>query len=271
MTSRSDVNEAIAGDRFHVEGAHRLRLDPLPFARSDAFSSLVSGALKTTEALLGDDRSENPYALQPDTLRLLEVFLERQRPKLVLEFGSGSSTSLFSTWAAANGSHVLSVEHDRGWVDRVRAGLPDAARGVTELLHRPLRLVRHGLRLFLTYQNLERLHDAVRDADLVLIDGPHVSGREPVLYAVLSHCTPGTIVVIDDCRHYAIREMVQAVVPSLARCFVAEELENNSHGLCVLRCETSPTAVSPAGAGPRMVLRSYWRCLRDFRQYGSGD
>jgi predicted O-methyltransferase YrrM len=214
--------------------------------------------------------SENPYALQPDTLDLLEGLLESLSPKAVVEFGSGASTAVFARWAAEHRARLISIEHDRQWADRVRTALSASELAATDLRHAPLRLTTAGLRAFLTYQGLEELGAAIAEAGLILIDGPHVSGREPVIYAVLSGCNVGATIVIDDFRHYAIREMLTDVDAAVAQCFAGLEIDDNSHGVCVLRCERPPARLKLPNRDLMAVMRSYWRCFRDYRQYGSG-
>jgi hypothetical protein len=76
---------------------------------------------------------------------------------------------------------------------------------------------------------------------------------------------------VDDARHYAVHDMLAGVPPALARCFAGEAIDDNSHGLYVLRCLRAPSPVTMPSLGARAIARSYWRCLRDFRQYGTGD
>jgi hypothetical protein len=97
-----------------------------------------------------------------------------------------------------------------------------------------------------------------------------MSGREMVLYFVLTHCAPGALIVADDFRHYSVRDMFLGLPRELAECFVGSPIDDNAHGLMVLRCTRPPVpAVIPA-LGVRAIARSYWRCLRDFRQHGTG-
>jgi Methyltransferase domain len=214
--------------------------------------------------------SSNPFALQPDSLRLLDNLLRKLSPRHVVEFGSGASTVQFARWGSQNGATLLSIEHDRGWVEEIRARLSAAERSTVKMSHSPLRLTRRGPRLFLTYGCLPELDETLGRAGLILIDGPHVSGRELVLHTVLASCSAGSVIVVDDYCHYAIREMLGGVGSRTAACFVGEAIEENSHGLFVLRCERRPEAIPfPTGA-PADVLRSYWRCLRDYRSYGTG-
>jgi predicted O-methyltransferase YrrM len=259
--------------RFHLEATHRNGgIAPPPFRPSESLHDLIrsalTGALREGAPL---PPATNLCALQPDTLAFLGELLNRLSPETIVEFGSGASTICFARWASEHGARLISIEHDRGWFEETASRFTDQERAATDLRHAPLGLVQSGLRLFLTYQRMDQIFDQPRERQLVLIDGPHWSGREAVLYTVLSSCTPGTIVVLDDYRHYAIREMLLNVAPPVAACFVGEGIEDNSHGFYVLRCERSPDVAKPPRLDVLSTVRSYWRCFRDFRQYGTGS
>jgi predicted O-methyltransferase YrrM len=240
------------------------------FVSSPDLTALVREGYATARQRAGADGSKNPYALLPDTLEFLSVLLDRLSPKLIVEFGSGESTRLFAAWAATHGARISSVEHDRGWVDEIRARLDDRQRAVTRIVHSPLSVQLRGLRTFLTYRSLREIASEVVNADLLLLDGPHPSGREVVLYHVLTRCKVGATIVIDDANHYSIRDMLRGIPSPLAGCFAGEPIEDNSHGLFVLRCVHPPTAAEIPTIDLRAIARSYWRCLRDFRQHGTG-
>jgi predicted O-methyltransferase YrrM len=256
--------------RFHVERAYAAGAPPLPFAAADDFQLFVAKTYRLARDRAEQGSSQNPYALLPDTLAFLTALLDALSPKLVVEFGSGESTTLFGKWAAGHRARLISVEHDYGWVANVESRLGPDERAVVKMVHAPLRLIRRGLRQFLSYRSLEALAAEAREADLFLLDGPHMSGRELVLYFVLSHCRPGAVIVVDDFRHYSVRDMLAGVPRQVASCFVGEAIDDNTHGLYVLRCISSPPASRVPALGLRSILRSYWRCLRDFRQYGTG-
>lgn len=255
-----------------VSTARRGRaLDPLPFAPSSHLMDLVQ-ACYPKDSASARARAANQYALMPDTLDFLSALLDRLSPKLVMEFGSGESTRLFAEWAAPHNARLISVEHDRSWVAEVVQRLNAPQRDAVKVIHAPLRPTRRGLRQFLTYRFLDQLAADVGQADLMLLDGPHISGREVVQYFVLSHCRPGAVVVIDDFRHYSVREMLIGVPPALASCFAGVPIVENSHGLYVLECLKEPPRATPVpNLGVKSILRSYWRSLRDFRNYGTGD
>ena len=263
--SSSPPNEV----RFHQQ--RKASTAPLPFLSTPEHRALVQQAYEQSLRMGSRDGSANPYALLPDTLNFLRAMLEAISPKVVMEFGSGESTTVFASWLAQHGGDLISVEHDKGWVAEVQKRLPEEVKPRVRTIHQPLRLARRGLRQFLTYGSLLTLASEVARAELFLLDGPHNSGREPVLYLVLSNCRPGSVVVVDDFRHYAVVDMLRGIPPRLASCFAGEAVQENSHGLYVLRCLQAPVAVEVPSFGWRSIARSYWRSLRDFRENGTGD
>ena len=256
--------------RFHQERSGAV-IGALPFPASSDHTTFVRETYASALGAPRPERSNNPYALLPDTLAFLSRLLEALSPETIVEFGSGQSTDVFAGWVARHASALVSVEHDRGWVATVEARLPAEARARVRMVHAPLRLARRGLRQFFTYEGLEGLASDVVRAKLLLLDGPHISGRELVLHLVLSSCAPGAVIVVDDYHHYAVREMLVAVPPALASCFVGAPIDENSHGLYVLRCLRVPMPVSIPSGDLRAILRSYWRCLLDYRRHGRGD
>jgi len=256
--------------RLHAEHLERRRGLTLPQFASDP--SLTTLAAKAS-AVPDGDRSinPNPYALQSDTLTFLRGLLELTAPRSIVEFGSGASTKLFARWASQHDRSVTSVEHDRRWVEELSGQLDPSQRRAVKMVHAPLRPKQAGFRQFMSYGVLSELLDDVRQADLLLLDGPHMSGREIVLYFVLSHCRPGAVIVIDDLRHYAVFEMIAGLSPLIAKCFAATTIDDNSHGLLVLKCLSTPGVTRVPTLSAKAVLKSYWRCLRDLREYGTGD
>jgi predicted O-methyltransferase YrrM len=256
--------------RFHGEQVDRRRDLTLPAFVDDP--SLTALVRKASAVLDGDySASSNPYALQADTLGFLLTLLGITSPRSIVEFGSGASTKVFADWAAQHETSVTSVEHDRAWIEDVRRQLHPSQSRAIKLVHAPLRPMRGGFRQFMSYGALAGLVDDVRSADLFLLDGPHISGREIVLYFVLAHCRPGAVIVIDDLRHYAVLEMIAGLSPRVAGCFAAAAVDDNSHGLLVLKCLKTPGPLRVPTGSLKAILKSYWRCFRDIRAYGTGD
>jgi hypothetical protein len=241
----------------------------LRFSSDRVFNQLIAESYDVGGSQTGQGTA-NPYAMQPDTLHFLRELLRRVKPAQIMEFGSGESTRLFAEWAQTCDARMISFEHDGYWAGEVQSSLSPSQRQHATIVHAHLALERHGLRLFLTYKGLPGWSDEARKSTLFLLDGPHLAGREPVLYFVLNNCPVGGIVIIDDFSLYAVSDMLATVPRQLAESFDGTAIEGNSHGLYVLRRRQphAPSKIPLVGA--KAVLRSYWRCLRDFRIYGTG-
>lgn len=250
-----------------TEATTSSRMRTLPFLQSEDFTRWVDECVASAAAKPEAPLSDNSFALQPDTLALLREVLRRERPTRAVEFGGGQSTAVFAEWkAASDGFSFLTLEHDGAWARQLSTQYPNA-----RVIHAPLRPFRAGARLFLTYKGLTELGPTLRGSQLFLLDGPHAAGREAVLFAALNACEPGAVVIIDDLRLPFVRDMLAAVPGATAECFAGVALEENSHGLYLLRCSKRTEPTSPPWVGARAAVRSVWRCLRDVYNYGTGD
>ncbi len=238
-----------------------------PFVRSEQFRAWVDECAAAAGATGGDAASPNPFALQPDTLSFLREVLRRTRPSRAVEFGGGRSTDVFAEWQRADTAFsFMTLEHDRTWARQLTAAHP-----VARVVHLPLRPLRAGARVFLTYKGLENLGHDLADADLFLIDGPHAAGREAVLFAVLGACKEGALILIDDLLLEFVQAMLASVPRPVGACFAGAAVAENSHGLFVLRCLRPAPPMLPPWLGVPASARSVWRCLRDAYLYGTGD
>ena len=134
---------------------------------------------------------EEPYC------RILEA-LSGRRVRNIIEFGSGLSTvRLAQSFPEAR---ILSIEQDPEIRERVMRLLHVHEVANAVVLHCPLRVLRIGARVYLSYAlPMECLGT---DFDFVLIDGPidgmTVRGREAPLYEVFSLVRIGGLFVLDD-------------------------------------------------------------------------
>jgi predicted O-methyltransferase YrrM len=240
----------------------------LPFLSDGQLSRDIASAYdraQTTERAARHPDS-NPYALLPDTLSFLHELLEETRPKNIFEFGSGLSTLTFSVWSAGHGASLTSVENDMEWIKKLEGELA-AGDASASFVHSPLSLkVCRGL-TFLTYRDLDTFGPRIKEADLVFLDGPHASGREPALYLALASCKVGATIVLDDFNLYFVRDMLAGVPAELAAGFAGTAIEGNSHGLYVLRSVKPARTVPIPAMNATRVAQSYWRTLNDFIKY----
>lgn len=130
--------------------------------------------------------------------------IRRQRPKLIMELGSGSSTVLFAAALRANGSgRVISIEHDAAHIKHTRALLEQAELSDrVHLVSAPLTEITLNGRTFQWYDLGSLLRSLTDRIDLLFVDGPpgkvQSLSRFPALPILLPHLSPRATVVVDD-------------------------------------------------------------------------
>lgn len=134
-----------------------------------------------------------------DFLLLLARQVLEQKPRLVVEFGSGVSTVIIARCLQLNGyGRLLSFDHDAGFAELTRRRLKRA--GVEgEVSAAPLRPGIHGYGG--SWYDHGELPD---DIDLLVIDGPpawreaEAESRGSAAPAAFAKLAPGGVVLLDD-------------------------------------------------------------------------
>lgn len=132
------------------------------------------------------------WAATPTYLALLSQ-LFAQTTGAVVECGSGVSTLVLHKLNQSGERRVVSLEHHRGWYERLQATLPQDTS--VELCHTPLR----------SYDGFDWYDvasiDLPSDTGLIICDGPPGTtrgGRVGALHVLSEGLRPGTIIVLDD-------------------------------------------------------------------------
>jgi hypothetical protein len=124
----------------------------------------------------------------------------------VVECGSGLSTLLLAALAAHSGRHVLSLEHDPQWAERVRRAVPRRVQPAVGIALAPLRSYSE-----FDWYTINGFAPAA-PIGFVVCDGPPGStrggryGLGPVLGPMLA---AGCVVLIDDTHRAADRSAVE--------------------------------------------------------------
>ncbi len=137
-------------------------------------------------------------ALQPDyeDLWFLWRLVRKNRPNVVLEFGSGCSTVVIAHALADNGvGHITSVDAQETWAEVTRSTVPDELRSYCEVVYSPVEEYEsEGVPV---YRHIE-----VPDIrpDLLYLDGPTLNQRvkvgvDPVLLE--GNFPDGFVMVVD--------------------------------------------------------------------------
>lgn len=156
------------------------------------------------------------WALTADAAALLAREVALQRPRTVVELGSGVSTLLLARLFKEMGcGKVFSLDHDPGWANITRRHL--AASGVAdyaEVLEAPLSRQCFGD----TEYDWYTLPEAVRGLDhidFLIVDGPPAAlnptgmPRYPALPAFIKQLSPQAIVYVDDAKRPQEQAMIE--------------------------------------------------------------
>ncbi len=193
------------GHRFQVWGRWLAAVagGAAPFRAHRQAQRLRSSARRELLDLtrLRDDQvpPDGGWVAAADFLLLLARQVLDQKPKLVVEFGSGVSTVIIARCLQLNGGgRLLSFDHDAGFAELTRRRLKRA--GVAgEVRAAPLKPNAHG------YGGSWYDHDELPEGiELLVIDGPPAwreveaesrGGAGPAAFAKLA---PGAVVLLDD-------------------------------------------------------------------------
>ena len=169
--------------------------------------------LRQVEAMIGlydliEVRADMPpsrgWALSPDALGTVVGHILQNKPGLVLECGSGTST-IWMGYAAelAGSTRIIALEHDAGYAERTRAevrrhGLEDRI----DVRLAPLTDVEIGGETWLWYDPASWTD--VNGLDFVLIDGPPEASqkmaRYPAVPLLYDRLAPTAVLLLDDTR-----------------------------------------------------------------------
>lgn len=155
--------------------------------------------LQTCMRLAFDVRPAAPWIPFDAAARLRRYLITRPNPT-VLEYGSGMST----VWFAQHASHVVSVESNPAWAEKVSRLL--VAKGLGK-----------KVRLVTTSQREEYVHIAgtmPNGVDLLVIDGDH--RLETGLYA-MRFCSPTGVIYVDDSDKRAAVPEIQHLVDAVQK------------------------------------------------------
>lgn len=157
------------------------------------------------------------------TLSLVKEILNR-KPKLVVEFGSGTSTFWIASALRKNGvGKIISFEHLDWIADQNKSMLVENNLAqFAEIRVAPLEEMNLGGEDFLWYST-KHVHDAPKEIDMLIVDGPPANtcdnARFPAFPTLIDHLSEGAIVVVDDMSRNEEKEMVerwQALSPQLS-------------------------------------------------------
>lgn len=218
-----DVHErrylaAFEAERLAAADRHRELARLVP--RSAEIRRLLVDATRDVEALLQllprvPNRPLLPpsghFAMDPRALAHLADIVERERPRTVLECGSGTSTIYLGHLLANPGSRIVSIDHLEEYAQATRVHVTrHCLESVVEVRHVPLAPVPHAPTA--SWYDVEGFAD-LDEIDLLVVDGPPAStGEEARRYALellRERLRSGAVVVLDDATREDERHIVE--------------------------------------------------------------
>ncbi len=188
-----------ATSRASRYGNIKLR-DTLTEQLRDLLKGVAAETPPVHEALLERVIAGTPTSEWSISKRLANALYEdcvKERPKVILDAGSGLSTSVLALYAARYGARVVSLEHDRKWLDQTRGSL--SRMGLlshVSLVHAPLAVQDgepwYGVPLGPIFSS--------QKIDLIFIDGPPdgAGGRAAAMRRLRPYVRDGTSIWLHD-------------------------------------------------------------------------
>ncbi|HEY3755549.1 MAG TPA: class I SAM-dependent methyltransferase [Opitutaceae bacterium] len=145
-------------------------------------------------------------ALRPAAVQIALNDILVNRRRMVVELGSGISTVFIAGMIAEQGGQLISVEHERDWIEQVRSWLTPKQRAVTTFVHAPL-VARPFQNETAVWYDSSFVGKLIADApaiDLLLIDGPpayqqpHCLNRGPALDVLRPYLAASAAILLDD-------------------------------------------------------------------------
>lgn len=208
-----EAERLVAADRYHrvVETHERSAAEQAKAAQRtvEQLRKVAINETRNVEALLQLSGRISPRTLLPASgdwaldarslLHLVEL-VQQERPRCVLELGSGTSTIWLGYLLAEHGGTLVSVDHDEQWAARTRDAVDRHRLGATvDVRVAPLTPFRESAsRVWYDTAAFDDIHGI----DLLLVDGPPkatgVRARWPAVPVLFDRLNAGAVVALDD-------------------------------------------------------------------------
>lgn len=212
-------------ERLSREIKNQSKNSMITFRQTEAYSQLHK--LLDFKAVVPPTRS---WAASPDLLLTIAETIQRVKPGLVVELGSGVSTLVA---AKAGAKKIVSIDNSEEFGGKTRELLKNhKVRGV-EIRIATLQPYANGF----TWYDVSAIKE-LKKIDVLIIDGPPGSknpeARYPALREFKDKLSAGVVVIIDDVKRDGERKLAEDFAKSLP-----------SHELVILDHEKGTAVISP--------------------------
>jgi predicted O-methyltransferase YrrM len=159
-----------------------------PFALLEQYQAApLPDILQSDYAYYTTHVSDVRWTIAPELIQVLWFLLERMQPRVVVDLGSGYSSSLLCRYQSQHDCNVISVDDSAEWLEKTRAYLQQ------------INLPTDGL------MSWDMFQEQMVVADIVLHDMGHAAGRIASFPKALGIYASGGIVIADDMHKPAWR------------------------------------------------------------------
>ncbi len=178
----------------------------------------------------------NDYAASPDFLRAIVDIIEKNKPNLIIEAGSGVSTLIasYSLKKYSPKGKIISFDHDMLFANKTKEEIKNhELEDYSEIIYSDL--IQYPEQNFSWY-NINEI-TFKNKIDLVIIDGPPSKldkfARYPAIPLLLDNMSDKAIIILDDAR----RKSEQQIINKWKKNFTDFNFEyfDNDKGICIIR------------------------------------
>lgn len=178
-------------------------------------------AAREIEKLIGSGftLSLRGWPISPDALLEILKYIKSNKPKSIIELGSGSSTVAIAALIKKYNlkTKLISVDHSQDYLDKTKLSIRH--KGIVQFILAPIKLQKiKGIKNKVLWYDVNLIVDILRNedvkAELLLVDGPPKSlsknSRLPALMALSEFLSDDAVIFLDDYgradEQYAIQE-----------------------------------------------------------------
>ncbi len=149
------------------------------------------------------------YAASPDFLYLIVEIINKNKPQLVLEAGSGVSTviSCYALKKYSNGK-IYSLDHDKKYLDNTKKEIINHnLNDYSKIIYAPLKKYKDGN----IWYDTEKINN-IDNIDFFIIDGPPIKFSKNIRYLAIpllfKKMKKGSIIILDDAKRIEEKNIV---------------------------------------------------------------
>ena len=151
------------------------------------------------------------YAASPDFLYSINQIIKNEKPKTVVEAGSGVSTLIasYSFKKYSNDSRIISLDHESHYANKTISEISNHnLEEYANVIHAPLKKYNDS---FIWYDTSKI--DSLEEIDFLIIDGPPSKGskdaRYPAMPILFDKLSNNAIIILDDSKRKMEKDVVK--------------------------------------------------------------